>query len=235
MSSSTDTADEPIPIELSPPKKRSKKSHFDIRIKEILLNLYKYEVQEDAISPIDHIVEKVANKSGVCCRSIYNVVREYKRKHEFVEPKTNQNRKRIIDSMSEFDKNAIRRKLHQYFFKSEFPTIDKVLKDVNEDPDLPSFRRSTFYKLLKALNFKYEKRGRKSLLTERDEIVIWRREYLRNIRRFRNENRKIYYLDETWVNAGHTKAKVWVDNSVSTSRQAFLDGLSTGMKNPSGK
>ncbi|CAH1984058.1 unnamed protein product [Acanthoscelides obtectus] len=57
-----------------------------------------------------------------------------------------------------------------------------------------------------------------------EEIVIWRREYLRKNRQFRAEGRKIYYLDETWVNAGHTQGKVW----------AFLDGLSTGLKNPAG-
>ncbi|XP_074027309.1 uncharacterized protein [Leptinotarsa decemlineata] len=42
-------------------------------------------------------------------------------------------------------------------------------------------------------------------------------------------------MDETWVNAGHTTPKVWVDESVTSSRRAFLDGLSTGLTNPSGK
>lgn len=185
--------------------------------------------------PIDEVVDKVASKTGVCGRSIYRIIREYKDKHEFSEPKTNQNRTNIIDSVDEFDKNAIRRKVHQYFFRSELPTIDKVLRDVNEDNDLPNFKKTTFYKLLKSLNFNYEKRGRSSMLIEKDEIVIWRRDYLRKIKDYRNKNQKIYYLDETWVNAGHTKPNIWVDKSVSTARQAFLDGLSTGLKNPSGK
>ncbi|XP_074035663.1 uncharacterized protein [Leptinotarsa decemlineata] len=42
-------------------------------------------------------------------------------------------------------------------------------------------------------------------------------------------------MDETWVNAGHTTPKVWVDETVTSSRRAFLDGLSTGLTNPSGK
>lgn len=137
--------------------------------------------------------------------------------------------------IDDFDKNAIRRKVHQFFFRNEIPTVDSVLREVNADNDLPKFKRTTFYKLLKKLNFKFEKRGRKSLLIDRDEITIWRRDYLKKIRAFRRENKKIYYLDETWVNAGHTRSKVWVDTRVTTSRQAFLDGLSTGLKNPSGK
>lgn len=129
---------------------------------------------------------------------------------------------------SELDKYARRRKIHQFFFRNEFPTIDKVLKDVNEDPDLPSFRRRTVYKLLRSLNFRHEKRGNNSLLTERDEKVIWRREYLRNIGRFKSENLTIYYLDDSWVNAGDKVETLrW---SFCVNFQAISDGLSTDEK-----
>jgi hypothetical protein len=73
------------------------------------------------------------------------------------------------------------------------------------------------------------------MLTDREEIVRWRRDYLTSIKSYRDENRKIYYLDETWVNAGHTTTKAWMDESVTSSRRAFLDGLSTGLKNPTGR
>ena len=46
---------------------------------------------------------------------------------------------------------------------------------------------------------------------------------------------EVYYLDETWLNAGHTRTHVWKDETVKSSRQAFLSGLSAGLKNPSGK
>lgn len=233
--SSTDSADESTTICLSPPKKRSKKSHFDIKTKGMILNVYKHETEENPLQLKDEIINKVANKTGVCSRSVYNIIREYTTNHKFSAPKTNQNRKKIVDLVDDFSRNAIRRIVHQYFFRNELPTLDKVLKDINDTPDLPNFKRTTFYRLLKSLNFTYQKRGRNSLLLDRDEIVLWRREYLKKIKSYRNENRKIYFLDETWVNAGHTKSKIWVDNSVTSSRQAFLDGLSTGLKNPSGK
>lgn len=47
--------------------------------------------------------------------------------------------------------------------------------------------------------------------------------------------RTIYYLDETWVNAGHTKEKVWEDTTVSSREDAFRKGLTTGLRAPSGK
>lgn len=35
--------------------------------------------------------------------------------------------------------------------------------------------------------------------------------------------------------SGHTTKKAWIDGSITSSRQAFLDGLTTGLKNPTGK
>lgn len=83
--------------------------------------------------------------------------------------------------------------------------------------------------------FRYVKRNRKNLLIEKDEIIRWRRKYLTTIKQYRRDGRPIFYLDETWLNEGHTKEKVWVDASITTARQAFVQGLSTGLKNPSGK
>ncbi|XP_044764539.1 uncharacterized protein LOC123321101 [Coccinella septempunctata] len=112
---------------------------------------------------------------------------------------------------------------------------DLVLEIVNNDDSLPNFKRTTFYKLLKKMQFAFKKRGRDSLLIDREEIIVWRRDYLRKIRKYREQGRTIYYLDETWINAGHTKNTIWVDESIKSCRQARREGLSTGLKNPSGK
>ncbi|XP_075730481.1 uncharacterized protein LOC119185563 [Rhipicephalus microplus] len=45
----------------------------------------------------------------------------------------------------------------------------------------------------------------------------------------------ICYLDETWVNAGHTKDKVWEDANITTREEAFRQGLTTGLRASSGK
>jgi hypothetical protein len=66
-------------------------------------------------------------------------------------------------------------------------------------------------------------------------LIRWREEYISKIRKFRTEGRNIYYTDETWLNANHTREKVWEDTTIKTSREAFNKGLSTGLKNPSGK
>lgn len=50
---------------------------------------------------------------------------------------------------------AIKRKFQECHFNNEPPSINKVLKVVNDDKDLPSFSRSTFYNIMKKLNLSY--------------------------------------------------------------------------------
>ncbi|XP_050498656.1 sex-lethal homolog isoform X2 [Diabrotica virgifera virgifera] len=82
---------------------------------------------------------------------------------------------------------------------------------------------------------RFLKRSRKSIIIECDDIITWRRNYLTCIKQCKSKGKPIYYFDETWVNEGHIKDKVWVDTDIKNRRQAFIEGLSTGLKNPSGK
>lgn len=85
------------------------------------------------------------------------------------------------------------------------------------------------------MDFEYTKRGRNSAMIEKDEIIVWRRRFLRDLKRYREEGRHVYYLDETWANAGECTNKTWIDKSVTSHRDAFHKELITGSPNPSGK
>jgi hypothetical protein len=85
------------------------------------------------------------------------------------------------------------------------------------------------------INFEFTKRNRNSALTEKADLVVWRQKYFEDIRRYLDEDRTIYFLDETWVNAGECSSKVWIDTSVKSHTDAFFKGLTTGPKNPLGK
>ncbi|XP_049861992.1 uncharacterized protein LOC126355670 [Schistocerca gregaria] len=219
---------------LIPPKKRAKKKSLSSSEKHMVLNVYKMKLLHPEQSMSD-IVSKTAAATGVGHSSVYRVISEYKAKHYLKSPKKGKVRQKLSESFDDFNTNATRRKVHEFFFHNDLPTIDKVLTVVNEDADLGSFRRTTFYKLLREMNFKCVQHGRYSMLIDRDNIILWRRLYLRTIKQLRDEGRPIYYLDETWLNAGCTRSYVWVDDTINSSKQAFLSGLSTGSKGPSGK
>jgi len=56
---------------------------------------------------------------------------------------------------------------------------------INEDDTLPNLKLSSFRKILKDLKFVYAKKSRNSALIEREYIIIWRRRYLDQIRKYR--------------------------------------------------
>ena len=72
-------------------------------------------------------------------------------------------------------------------------------------------------------------------MLERPDIAELRHRYLSKIKKYREARKKIIYTVETWVNLGHVSSKSWQDITVKSARDAFLKGLSTGLKNPSGK
>lgn len=54
-------------------------------------------------------------------------------------------------------------------------------------------------------------------------------------RKYREEGRTIYYLDETWLNAGDCVDKLWVDKTIQSKHDAFNKGLTTGVTDPTAK
>lgn len=85
------------------------------------------------------------------------------------------------------------------------------------------------------MDFKYSKRCRNSALTEENEIVVWRRRFLEDIQKYLEEGRHLYTLNETWVNAGECISKTWIDATIKSSYDEFLQGPTTGSINPTGK
>lgn len=69
------------------------------------------------------------------------------------------------------------------------------------------------------MKFGCTKINRNNALTEREDLVLWQRKHISNIRQ---EGRPIYFLDETWVNVEDCSSKVWIDTTVLSSRDAFL-------------
>lgn len=217
----------------SPLKKRPNNTNLTANEKTIALNIYKYiERTSESYPKKTDILYATAQIIGTSEKTVKRVLNEYKNKGVVTTPNKSKPKHNIISNLDDFILSAIRRKVHQFYFDKELPTIDKVTQAINEDEDLPSFSRSTTFKLMKKLNFKYMKRSRKSVLIDRPDLMIWRKNYLLKIKSFRRQNRKIYYTDETWLNEGHTSNFVWNDLNVTSSRQAFLNGLSTGLKNP---
>lgn len=80
-----------------------------------------------------------------------------------------------------------------FWLNRDSPTLDKIIKAVSEDDSLPTLKRTTIYSLLKHLNFQYTKRKQNSYLTEIDDLILWRRNYLRSVEAYRGETNIILF------------------------------------------
>lgn len=200
----------------------------------MIVNLYKSKMLQQPTLKVKEVVKIISTELGIGQNTIQSTIAEYKKK-TVSSPNKSKIRATYKEKIDDFERDAIRRKVHEFWFRKKLPTLDKILIAVNEDPDLNTYKRSTLHLLLRDLNFVYVKRGCNSALIERDDIVLWRTKYVEDIRKYREQGRTIYYLDETWVNAGDCNDRIWQDNTVTSHRDAFLSGLSTGAPNPTAK
>lgn len=202
----------------------------------MIINFYKDTLIADPDITYDNLLTRVSTASGIGIGTVKKTISEYKRTGQISSsPMNKKKRPTVVDKVDDFDKNAIRQKIHAFWFRREIPTLSKMIQTVKDDPDLPNLSRSSFQRLLKSMQFEYTKRDRNSALTEREDLVNWRRHYISEIRRYRQEGRTIYFLDETWINAGDCSSRVWVDQTIKSHRDAFHRGLTTGSRNPTGK
>lgn len=220
-------------VQISPVKKNKRGQIVSYAQKVIIVNLYKTLLSKDPFCSHRRLFREISSETGIGFQTIYKIVREYTEKGH-VTP-TIRRRRLWAKQPDEFEATAIRRIVHQFFSRNEQPTIRKILSVINADETLPNYCHTKFYQILLRLDFRYVKRSRKSILLEREDLISWRQSYLQQIHQHRMEGRKIYYLDETWLNEGHTTAKCWCDTTVNSVKNAFLRGLTTGLKNPSGK
>lgn len=222
---------------------KRRRPNLSLGEKSLISNVFHGLRARDESLSVTDAVSLCSSLTQVSERTVYRIVKENK-ENDCVrednspisdilnEKKPTRGRKPIC--LDEDTRRAIRRHIHSFFFRNEIPTLQKIFQRIQEDDSLPKISQRVLKRTIRELNFRYMKRNRKSFLIEKEEIVLWRRNYLKKLREYRRENRKIYYLDETWVNEGHTMQKVWQDLNVTNGRQAFMEGWSTGLKSPSG-
>ena len=122
-----------------------------------------------------------------------------------------------------FDREIIRRIIHNIYCRKESPTLCSVLEKVKEEFGFPG-GKFCLWRVLKEMGYSYKKKDNKQFLYEQRSILEQRDTYLQQIRKLRQQNVNLVYTDKTWVNKHHNNDYVWIDS----------DGKG-GWKVPSGK
>lgn len=152
----------------------------------MIVNFYKSKMLEQANAPekmkyVD-LVKLMSKEIGIGQRTISTTLSEYKNNGTVSSPNKIKVRLTITDKIDDFDKNAIRQKIHGFWVRREIPTLRKMLAEINDDNSLPNFKHTSLQLILKDLNFSYCKINRNSaLLTERNDIICWRQRFIADV------------------------------------------------------
>ncbi|XP_046621295.1 uncharacterized protein LOC124305682 isoform X2 [Neodiprion virginianus] len=182
--------------------------------------------EERPLSPVkknkngqEQKIQKLSRMTGFGRTSTKQIVLDYISTGRVLKSNFKEHPRGIEDKTNECDKSAIRRMIHDFYRNNEVPTVDKVLDAVNDDKDLQEFKQPSFCKLLQKLNFYSIKRRGISVLIEKEDLIVWRRNYLRTITQYRMEGRSIYYLDEMLVKVGDVQNKFSFNDTTSVILQ----------------
>ncbi|KAH6938231.1 hypothetical protein HPB50_008044 [Hyalomma asiaticum] len=168
--------------------------------KQIALNVFEgLRVECGDSASVDALIKRTAKLTQVSERTLYRW-----KKRRWKTPAKSYHRRSVLVGKA----------------KGEIPAIAKVVQRFKEDETLPTVSTTTMQRMLKKLGFRYKKRSRNALFIEATHIVQSRRRYLRQIAELRRQGRATFFADETWVNAGHTRSRVWIDGTVQSTYEA---------------
>jgi transposase len=131
----------------------------------------------------------------------------------FTTPGKHRIKKKPITDLDNFDSGVVRRIIHSFYRKKEYPTALKIFeemkKDINFNGSLTSVKT-----IIHRLGFKYVKFNYRKILLERVDLIAARQDFLRKLKKI--DRKKCIYLDETWVNQNDARSKGWQDGTTYT-------------------
>ena len=162
---------------------------------------------------VTEIDERTAEVTGVTLRTIQNIKQEAARCHPMpITSPCRMPRKTINSQIDNFDRGLIRKEILDFYERGELPTLDSVLEKVKKPPVNFVGGRTTLWKLIRQIGFRYGKaESGRAILMERNDIVAHRNRYLRLLEKNRKSDnpRPEIYLDETWINQRDSVSKCW--------------------------
>ena len=127
------------------------------------------------------VVERSAKACQLSTSTVINIQHQAKCGNVFKTPT-----KRYISShtqinVDDFDREAIRRVVHGFYERHEYPTVLSLLAEL-KSKQLFCGSKSTLHQLLKEMGFRYRKHENKRYIYEQPHITEQRHAYLRAMR-----------------------------------------------------
>lgn len=99
------------------------------------------------------LVQSLCKTTGVGRNTISKTISEYKNKNVLKSPNKTKIRASIFEKIDNFEKNAVQRNVHDFWFKRHIPTLEKILTSIHEDPDLLIIFSNNILPFVKKIKF----------------------------------------------------------------------------------
>lgn len=155
-------------------KKMKQGMSYSCKEKTIILNVFKYFRNQFPDKCVTDVVRRTAKATGCSEKSVFQFRKEEASVEGFKEPSKTKIRKNInINSRDiKYDntvRQAIRNIIYDLQYKNIVPSLNTILKNVNNDKSLPNFSLMTLRRLMFDMGFSYQKNGNKSVLVEKPD------------------------------------------------------------------
>ena len=211
--------------------------------KRCILNLYQSYL-DDGIS-CSEAREETARRLQFGHGSVTQIIKEMLSEGNVVDNKQNMRENaNAFEKLTDEEENIIRHVVHDEFRKCDvkrlvedeelatYPTVGSVYKAVMDTELFPNWSISTFRSILLGMNIKFQAKSEvdRAILIEDERIINWRDGYLDKIDRFRRLGKKVYYMDETYMDPNAQMKRLLTDNTILSAKDAEARGLTTGLK-----
>ena len=195
-------------------------SRLSSQCRNIIMNVFQYFTSQRPSKTMKEIIKATATATQVSERTIYRIKSEKMKSSDGIihSPLPRKRKSTVVDHLDSFDRECVRREILSFYDRGDLPTLANLLAKVREPPTNFTGSRSSLYKIVRNLGFRYKKvtSGRK-ILMERQDIIVTRNKYLRELKRNREspKPRPEVFVDETWVNQNLTVEKCWTNEDGS--------------------
>lgn len=204
--------------------------------REVVANVILY-MQREAFEQKPTIDFKKAQKraamaTGVSLSTVKRIASEMNEieigeASSFVSPNKKRQKTATKTNIDDFDQGVLRRYIMNFCVtEKKVPTLKHIHRKFVLDNGYTGSRESLRH-IMHKMGFRWRKtRTNRKLLMEKPEVQQLRTNFLRKMKRFREENRPIVYMDETYIHSTHTHAYSWNDNS----NEGFHKPVSKGQR-----
>ena len=189
--------------------------HLSGRAKKIVHNVHEFMMLEKRAGRSIlrmNVIERVAKACQLSISTVATIRRQAKSGYQFKTPTKGYTTSRTKISVDDFDRQVIRRVIHGFYERREYPTLASLLAELKVKQLYPG-GRSSLHKLVQEMGFRYRKHENKRYILEQPYITEQRHSYLREMRanRLSEHPKPTIFLDETWCNSRHGRTHMWVD------------------------